>query len=96
MSRLKSLDDKSYITAVFGGRITHEFSPLQLVCQGKRNPCNFKFPEDWHITHSDNHWCNEQLWSITSRRLSFFLFSISVGSLMIKLPLQYLMSSRGK
>ena len=21
----------------------------------------FKFPEDWHITHFDNHWCNETM-----------------------------------
>ena len=37
------------------------FLPLQLVYLGKTSQChpNFKFPEDWRINHSDNHWCNE-------------------------------------
>jgi len=57
---IKGLDDKRQITAVFVGTITGEFLPLQLVYQGKTSQChpNFKFPEDWHITLSDNHWCN--------------------------------------
>ena len=33
--KIKGLDDKRQITAVFGGTITGEFLPLQLVYQGK-------------------------------------------------------------
>ena len=45
----------------FGGTLTSEFLPIQLVYQGNTTRChpNFKFPNDWHITHSDNHWSNE-------------------------------------
>ena len=58
---IKGLDDKRQITAVFGATITGEFLPVQLVYQGKSSQCHpkVKFPEDWHITHSDNHWSNE-------------------------------------
>ena len=58
---IKGLDDKKQITAVFGGTLTGEFLPIQLVYQGSTTRChpNFKFPDDWHITHSDNHWSNE-------------------------------------
>ena len=58
---IKGLDDKRQITAVFGGTLTGEFLPMQLVYQGRTTQChpNSKFPDDWHITHSDNHWSNE-------------------------------------
>ena len=54
---IKGLDDKRQITAVFGATITGEFLPVQLVYQGKSTQCHpkVKFPEDWHITHSENH-----------------------------------------
>ena len=52
------LNDK---TAVFAATVTGEFLPVQLVYQGKTNPCHPRvcFPEEWHITHSPNHWSNE-------------------------------------
>ena len=58
---IKGLDDKRQITTVFGATITGEFLPVQLVYQGKSSQCHpkVKFPEDWHITHSENHWSNE-------------------------------------
>ena len=55
-------DDKRQITAVFGGSMTGNFLPLQLVYQGKTTRClpQVNFPEDWHISYSENHWCNER------------------------------------
>ena len=36
------------------------FLPIQLVYQGKTFKCHpFQFLSNWHITHSHNHWCNE-------------------------------------
>ena len=48
-------DDKSQITAVFG-------CSVQLVYQGKTTKClpSFQFPSDWSITHTVNHWSNEE------------------------------------
>ena len=44
-------DEKRQITAVFGGSMTGNFLPLQLVYQGKTTHCllQVNFPEDWHI-----------------------------------------------
>ena len=51
---------KSQITAVFGGTLSGDFLPIQVVYKGKTKRCHpkFAFPNDWHITHSDNHWSN--------------------------------------
>ena len=42
--------------------MTGDFLPLQLVYQGKTTRClpQVNFPDDWHITYSENHWCNEK------------------------------------
>ena len=58
---IKGLDDKRQITAVFGSTLTGEFLPMHLVYQGRTTQChpNSTFPDDWNITHSDNHWSNE-------------------------------------
>ena len=39
-----------------------EFLTVQLVYQGKTSQCHpsYRFPDDWHVTHSPNHWCNEE------------------------------------
>ena len=54
-------NDKRQITALFCGTILGDFLPIQLVYKGKTDRCHpkFKFPEDWHITHSPNHWSTE-------------------------------------
>ena len=54
-------DDKRQITAVFAGTVTGEFLPPQLIYQGTTTRCllSIKFPADWHITFSPNHWSNE-------------------------------------
>ena len=55
------IDDKRQIKAVFGCTISGEFLPVQLIYQGKTDKCHpsFRFPSDWNITHSPNHWSNE-------------------------------------
>ena len=54
-------DDKRQITAVFAGTLTGSFLPPQLIYKGTTKRClpTVKFPNDWHITCSDNHWSNE-------------------------------------
>ena len=53
--------DKRQITAVFGVTMDGNFLPPQLVYAGKTPKCLPKvdFPEDWDITFTENHWCNE-------------------------------------
>ena len=53
--------DKRQITAVFCGALTGEFLPPQLIYQGKTPAClpRYKFPNDWHVTYTPNHWSNE-------------------------------------
>ena len=55
-------DDKHQITAVLGGTMARDFLPIQLVYQGTTSRClpSFKFPQDWDITFSANHWSNEE------------------------------------
>jgi len=51
-------DDKRQ---VFAGTLTGEFLPIQLVYEEKIPKCHpsVSFPEGWHVTHTANHWCNE-------------------------------------
>jgi hypothetical protein len=60
---IAGLGDKRQITAVLGGTLTGDFLPPQLIYTGKTPACHPKnviFPSDWHITHSCNHWANEE------------------------------------
>ena len=54
-------DDNRQITATFAGTLTGNFLPIQLVYEGKTARCHplIDFPKGWHITHTTNHWCNE-------------------------------------
>ena len=54
--------DKWQITAIFCGSLTGDFLPLQVIYSAKTSRCHprFQFPQDWNITHSPNHWSNEQ------------------------------------
>lgn len=54
-------DDKRQITAVFGGTMSGDFLPPQLIYQGKSAKClpKVNFPESWHVTYSENHWSNK-------------------------------------
>ena len=54
--------DKWQITALFCGSLLGDFLPIQVIYKGKTTRCHphFKFPTDWHITHSPKHWSTEQ------------------------------------
>ena len=58
---ITGIDDKRQLTAVFAGTMAGDFLPPQLVYQGKTSKClpSIKFPSDWHITFTENHWSNE-------------------------------------
>ena len=59
---IAGIDDKRQITAVFGGTMAGDFLPPQLIYQGKSSKSlpSVVFPQDWHITFTENHWSNEQ------------------------------------
>ena len=52
------LDDKREITGLVGITLTGQMLPFQLIYKGTTERChpNFKFPKDWNVTHSENHW----------------------------------------
>ena len=58
---ISGIDDKRQITAVFAVTLDGSFLPIQLIYCGKSRAClpPMKFPSDWHITYSHNHWANE-------------------------------------
>lgn len=49
--------------AVFCGTMDGHFLPLQLIYSGKTQRCHpvYDFPDKWCITHSENHWSNEEM-----------------------------------
>ena len=55
------LKDKRQITAVFGGSMSGDFLPVQLVYKGKTTKSlpTVDFPKQWHLTFTENHWSNE-------------------------------------
>lgn len=56
-------DDKRQITAVFACSLSGTFLPMQIIYQGTTPRClpkGVKFPADWHITYTANHWSNEE------------------------------------
>ena len=55
-------DDKRQMTAVFAGSLSGDFLPPQLIYEGKTKRCLpcFQFPTTWNITHTVNHWSNEE------------------------------------
>ena len=55
--------DKRQITATFCVNIVGDFLPVQLIYRGVTDKCHskVKFPESFHITHSQNHWSNEDV-----------------------------------
>ena len=58
---LIGLGDKRQITAVVCGTLSGDFLPLQLIYAGKTTAClpNAKFPKDWLLSYTPNHWSNE-------------------------------------
>ena len=49
------------MTAVMCDSLVGELLPLQLIYGGKTNKYHpaYQFPGDWFISHSHNHWANE-------------------------------------
>ena len=58
---IAGLNDKRQITTVLCGNLDGEVLPVQLIYGGKTKRCHalYNFPDDWNITHSANHWSNE-------------------------------------
>ena len=56
------IDDKRQITATFAASLSGNFLPVQLVYEGKTTRCHpaVDFPDGFHVTHTPNHWCNEE------------------------------------
>ena len=54
-------NDKRQITAALCGALTGEMLSIQLVYKGTPKKCHppYKFPDDWLISHSPNHWNND-------------------------------------
>ena len=59
---LQGTNDYRQITGIFSVTISGDFLPIQLINKGKPNRCapTYHFPNDFHITHSYNHWANEE------------------------------------
>ena len=60
---IANVDNKCQITATFCVKIVGDFLPVQLIYGGVTDKCHpqVKFPESFHITHSQNHWSNEDI-----------------------------------
>ena len=58
-----NIDDKRQITTTFCVNIVGNFLPVQLIYGIVTDKCHpkVKFPESFHITHSQNHWSNEDI-----------------------------------
>ena len=58
---IAGVEDKRQITAVFAGTMTGFFLPPQIIYKGKTKKClpDIEFPKSWHVTHTPNHWANE-------------------------------------
>jgi hypothetical protein len=59
---IQGSDDKRQVTMVLANSPTGHLLPPQVVYQGttnRRHP-TFNFPDGWHVTHTRNHWSNEE------------------------------------
>ena len=65
---IKGVDDKRQITATFAVSSVGNFLPVQLIYAGKTSRClpKFKFPEEFSVTFTENHWSN------TTASIAFF------------------------
>ena len=54
------VDDKRQITGTVTFSSSGVFLPTQLIYQGKTKRClpKFKFPKEFHVTYTKNHWSN--------------------------------------
>ena len=58
----RNCSDYRQITGTFAISMTGGFFPSQLIYQGKTDHChpNFTFPEEFHVTHTANHWSDDE------------------------------------
>ena len=65
------LDDKRQITLVFGASMSGDFLPPQVKYSGKTTRClpPVKFPDDWNITYTENHWANENTTEVHIKKI---------------------------
>ena len=54
--------DYRQITGTFSVTMSGHFLPMQLIYQGKTDRCHpkYTFPSSFNVTHTPNHWSNEQ------------------------------------
>jgi hypothetical protein len=59
---IAGVDDKRQVTMVLANTPLGTVLPPQVVYKGTTNRCHptYNFPKDWDITHSVNHWSNEE------------------------------------
>lgn len=58
---ITGLEDTRQITVLLGETLNGKLISPQVIYQGKTGQYhpNFKFPKNWNITQSENHWSNE-------------------------------------
>ena len=63
------LGDKRQITVVFAASLAGTFLPSQVTYAGKTKRClpHIKFPDDWNVTFTENHWAMRRLQSFIWR-----------------------------
>ena len=59
---ISNCSDYRQITGTFGISMSGDFLPIQLIYQGKISRCHprYKFPDEFHVTQTENHWSNEE------------------------------------
>ena len=86
------LDDKRQITLVFGASMSGDFLPPQVKYSGKTTRClpPVKFPDDWNITYTENHWANENTTEVHIKKILISYIESSERSC-ISLPVMQLL-----
>lgn len=48
------------------GALSGDVLPPQVIYKGKTDACHAKynFPDDWDVTHTENHWANKDKFSL--------------------------------
>ena len=61
-TEVAGLGEKRQLTVVFSATLTGDFLPTQVIYAGKTRQClpSTKFPDDWNVTFTTNHWANEE------------------------------------
>ena len=78
-----NLDNKRQITGTFVVNLSGEFLPIQLIYTGTTDLCHPKvnFPTGFDVTHSANHWANEEKYISLLNKIVFPFVQKKRGSL---------------